>query len=48
MVSMGRLKVTDIPVTYLFLVSMSSSYVKFNICVLRRHRFYVSLLRGGG
>jgi hypothetical protein len=26
---------------------MSSSYVKFNICVLCRHWFYVSLLLGG-
>jgi hypothetical protein len=27
---------------------MSFSYVKFNICMLRRHHFYVSLLLGGG
>jgi hypothetical protein len=26
----------------LFLILMSSAYVKLNICMLRRHRFYVS------
>jgi hypothetical protein len=48
MVSVDRQKVPDIPATYLFLILMLSSYVKFNICVLCRHRFYVSLLLGEG
>jgi hypothetical protein len=39
MVSMDRQKVVDIPVTCLFLMLMSSSYVKLYICMLRRHRF---------
>jgi hypothetical protein len=45
MVSVDRYIVPDEPATYLFLILMSSSYEKFDICLLGR---YVSLLLGGG
>jgi hypothetical protein len=45
-VSVDRYEVLDVPVPakYLFLILMSSSYVKFYICMLGQ---YVSLLLGG-
>jgi hypothetical protein len=44
---MDIFKVPDMPASLLFLILMSSSYVKFNLCVHRLHRFYVSLPLGG-
>jgi hypothetical protein len=42
---MDRQKVVYIPATCLFLILLSSSYVKFDICMLHR---YFSLLPEGG
>jgi hypothetical protein len=44
-ISVDRHIVQDVPATYLNLILWSSSYVKFNICMLGR---YVSLLLEGG
>jgi hypothetical protein len=43
--SVDRYLVLDVLATYLFLILMSTSYVKFYICLLG---WYVILLLGGG